>query len=164
MRAARAIMKAFLTSLILFSVALGHAQSVTLAWSPSPSPGVVGSKLYWGTNSGHYIFCRTNGLETNATVKLSPLYSRWFFAITAFDGDGDESDFSNEVEWKAKPVPPVLRASPWVRLTPIIERSTNLVEWRSVEGESSWFPATNAQEFFATRRLLIERVQLVEGQ
>ena len=156
-------MRQALTILILFSVALVHAQSVTLAWNPSPSPGVVGSKLYWGTNSGHYIFCHTNGLETNVTVKLSPLYSRWFFAITAFDSDGDESDFSNEVEWKAKPVPPVLRASPWVRLTPIIQRSTNLVDWRSVEGESSWFAATNAQEFFATRRLLIERVALVDG-
>ena len=157
------MMKTFLTTLILLLATLAHAQSVTLAWNPSPSPGVVGSILYWGTNSGHYIYCRTNGLETNVTVKLSPLYSRWFFAITAFDGDGDESDFSNEVEWKAKPVPPVLRGATWVRLTPIIERSTNLVEWRAVEGESSWFAATNAQEFFAARRLLIERVALVDG-
>ena len=59
------------------------------------------------------------------------------------------------------PVPPVMNGEPWVRLTPVIERSTNLVTWRSIEGEATWIAATNAMEFFATKRLLIERVQQV---
>ena len=72
-----------------------------------------------------------------------------------------ESDFSNEVVFELKPAPPVMHGKTWVRLTPVIQRSTNLVSWDSLLGEPTLFAATNAVEFFTTRRLLIERVQLV---
>ncbi len=68
------------------------------------------------------------------------------------DVDGVESDFSNEVVFELKPAPPVLHGKTWVRLTPVIQRSTNLVSWDCVLGEPT---------LFTTRRLLIERVQLV---
>ena len=89
------------------------------------------------------------------------MLSSWFFAATAVSTNAIESAFSNEVEWEAKPTAPVVHGETWVRLTPVIERSTNLVSWSSVAGEPTWFRATNAMEFFATRQLLIERVQQV---
>jgi hypothetical protein len=88
-----------------------------------------------------------------------PHTGRWFFAAPAVDVNGIESPFSNQIQWEAKPAAPVVHGESFVRLTPVIEHSTNLVNWRSVEGEATWIPATNAMEFFATRRLLIERVQ-----
>jgi hypothetical protein len=157
-----ATMKNMLTALILFCVALVHAQSVTIKWTPSPSPGIASYRLYYGAASGNYSFATNCGLVTTQTVML-PRTGRWFFAITVSDTNGIESAFSNEAAWELKPKPPVLHGETWVRLTPVIECSTNLLDWRAVEGEPTWFPATNSQEFFTTRRLLIERVQLVDG-
>ncbi len=153
-------MKRLLTILVLLSATLAHAQKVRLAWDASPSPDVVGYRIYFGTNAGNYSYLINVGLVRTQTVVL-PHTGRWFFAATAVDANGMESPFSNQVQWEAKPAAPVMRGDSFVRLTPIIERSTNLVSWRSVEGEATWIPATNAMEFFATRRLLIERVQKV---
>lgn len=153
-------MKPFFTSLILTCALMVHAQSVTLAWDASPSPGVVGYRIHFGTNANSYAFVTNAGLTLTQAVIL-PHPGRWFFAATAVDGNGIESDFSNVVEWEAKPVAPVVQSETWVRLTPVIERSTNLVDWVSATGEPTLVPATNAMEFFTTRRLLIERVQQV---
>ena len=156
-------MKCVLTTLILILAALAEAQSVTLAWNPSPSPGVCDYRLYFGTSSRAYPFVTNCGLVRTQTVAL-PHTGRWFFAATVTDTNGIESDFSNEVEWEARPAPPFLRGETWVRLTPIIQCSTNLVDWRSVAGAPTWFRATNSQEFFTTGRLLIERAALADGK
>ena len=153
-------MKQLLTILILAWAGLVHAQHVTLAWDASPSPGVSNYRIYFGTNSRSYAFITNAGLVLTQVVVL-PHTGRWFFAATAMDTNGVESAFSNEVQWEAKPSSPVVRGETWVRLTPVIERSTNLVTWESYAGEATWIAATNAMEFFATRRLLIEQVQRV---
>ena len=66
-----------------------------------------------------------------------PHRGRWFFAATAYDTNGLESDFSNEVSWESKPTAPVMAGKPWMRLTPVFGRSTNLAAWGSVTGEAS---------------------------
>lgn len=151
-------MKWFLTNLFLMCATLIHAQSVTLSWDPSPTPNVVCYRIYFGTSSRNYSGFTDAGLALKQTVAL-PHSGRWFFAATAVGADGCESDFSNEVQWEAKPAPPGLHGESWVRLSPVIECSTNLVNWQGVVGEPTWIPATNAMEFFAMRRLEIERVQ-----
>ena len=153
-------MKRLVTILILLSATLVHAQKVRLAWDASPSPDVVSYRIHFGTNAGNYSFVTNVGLVRTQTVVV-PHTGRWFFAATAVDANGVESDFSNQVQWEAKPVAPVVQSETWVRLTPVIERSTNLVSWQNFEGEATWIAATNTMEFFATRRLLIERVQKV---
>lgn len=154
-------MRQLLSVLILLCAALSSAQpKVTLAWDASPSPEVVGYRIYFGTNAGNYSFATNVGLVRTQTVVL-PHTGRWFFAATALDAHGAESPFSNEVQWEIKPAAPVLQSETWVRLTPVIERSTNLVTWGYFAGEPTWIHATNAMEFFATRRLEIERVQRV---
>ena len=154
-------MKCVFTTLILFWAALVQAQSVTLAWNPSPSPGVCDYRIHYGTNSRDYPFVTNSGVELSQTIAL-PHTGRWFFSATVTDTNGVESDFSNEVEWEAKPAPPVLHGETWVRLTPVIQCSSNLMDWRSVAGTPTWVHATNSQEFFTTGRLLIEPVNRVE--
>jgi len=154
-------MKCILTILILLCAAMTHAQSVALSWDASPSPDVTHYRIYFGTSSRNYTCVTNAGLALKQVVTL-PHTGRWFFAATAVDANGCESDFSNEVVWEAKPAPPVLHGETWVRLSPVIECSTNLANWQSVVGEPTWFRATNQMEFFATRRLFIERVQLVK--
>ena len=137
--------------------AAAGAQQLTLAWDASVSTNVVGYRLYYGTNTRSYQFVTNTGLMLTQAVVL-PHRGRWFFAATAYDTDGLESDFSNEVSWESKPTAPVMAGKPWMRLVPVFGRSTNLVAWGSVTGEASWFPATNRAEVFRADRLLMERV------
>ena len=156
-------MKWIWTWLVLVNAFAASAQTVTLTWDASPSHGVTEYRIYFGTNSGSYLFVTNAGLALTQAVEL-PHTGRWFFAATAVDANGLESDFSNEMEWEAKPVSPVLRGEPWVRLTPVIERSTDLTNWIGVAGVPMWFPATNSAEFFRVKQLLIERVQQTNNE
>lgn len=149
-----------LTLFLATLTTLASAQKVTLAWDASPSPDVVGYRIHFGTNGASYSFVTNVGLVRTQMVVV-PHTGRWFFAATAVDANGMESPFSNQVQWEARPTAPVVQSETWVRLAPVIERSTNLVHWQNFEGEATWIAATNAMEFFATRRLLIERVQKV---
>ena len=153
-------MKRLLTILIAVWAATTSAQSVTLAWNASPSPEVTGYRVYYGTNSRSYSVVTNAGLVLTQTVVL-PHLGRWFFAATAYDALGLESEFSNEVEWEARPGSPLVQGERVVRLSPVIERSTNQVDWVSTTGAPTFFAATNDVEFFATRRLVIEKVQRV---
>jgi len=152
-------MKWFLAMLMLVGAATTGAERLTLAWDPSSSVDVVGYRLYYGTNTRSYQFVTNAGLVLTQSVVIAHR-GRWFFAATAYDTNGLESDFSNEVSWQSKPVPPVMAGESWVRLAPVYGRSTNLVVWGSVTGEATWFPATNRAEFFRVNRLLMERVMV----
>ena len=152
-------MKWFWTALVAAWAAAAGAQQVTLAWDASASTNVAGYRLYYGTNTGSYQFVTNAGPALTQSVVL-PHRGRWFFAATAYDTNGLESDFSSEVSWESKPVPPVMAGKTWVRLTPVFGRSTNLASWGSVTGEATWFPATNRAEFFRVNRLLMERVMV----
>ena len=152
-----------LTAWILFCAVVSPAQTVMLSWNPSPSAGVVNYRIYFGTNSGCYSSVTNAGLALTQTVGL-PHLGRWYFAATACDAAGNESDFSNEAVYVAKPAPPVLHGQTWVRLVPVLQRSTNLVDWSPFVGEPTLLPATQAQEFFTLRELQIERVQTVPPQ
>ena len=120
---------------------------------------MVGYRLYYGTNSGSYQYVTNVGSALTQAVVL-PHGGRWFFAATAYDTNGLESDFSNEVSWESKPAAPVMAGGSWVRLTPVFGRSTNFVTWEGVNGEATWFPATNRAEWFRVNRLLIERAMV----
>jgi hypothetical protein len=138
-----------------------QASAVTLAWQASPDATVTGYKLYYGVASG--VYTNSVNVGTNLTCRLTNLVLgvTYYFVVTAYNAAGLESLPSNEVSWFARLAAPVMRGEPWVRLTPVIEHSTDLLAWESFEGEPTWLPATNAMEFFATRRLLIEPVQRV---
>jgi hypothetical protein len=152
-------MKLFWTILLLAWASTAGAQQVTLAWDASASTNVIGYRLYYGTNTRSYQFVTNSGLMLTQAVVV-PHRGRWFFAATAYDTNGLESDFSSEVSWESKPSPPVMAGKTWVRLTPVFGRSTNLIAWGSVTGEATWFPATNRAEFFRVNRLLMERVMV----
>ena len=156
-------MKITAAIMVLLGAVLGHAQSVTLAWDASPSADVGGYRVHFGLTSSNYTFVTNAGLVLTQTVVL-PHAGRWFFAATAVSTNGLESAFSNEVQWEAKPVAPVVQGEPWFRLLPELWHSTNQVDWMSFKGEATWIAATNAMEFFTMRGLLIERVQRVGEQ
>jgi hypothetical protein len=151
-------MRRLLTILILVWAMMVRAQSVTLTWEASPSPDVTAYRIYFGTNAANYAFVTNAGLVLTQTVVL-PHTGRWYFAATAMDASGMESDPSNVVEWEAKPEAPVVHGETWLRLLPEFWHSTNQVDWLGFTGEATWIAATNAMEYFTMRGLVIERVE-----
>jgi hypothetical protein len=137
-----------------------NAQSVTLAWDASPSASIAGYRVYYGTNSRAYGFVTNAGLVLTQRVTL-PHPGRWFFAATAYDANGLESDYSNEVQWEAKPGAPAMHGEAFVRLAPVIERSTNQLDWSSLTGAPTFLAATNRTEFFRAQRLVVEDARVV---
>jgi hypothetical protein len=82
----------------LTPLAARAAGTVTLAWDPSPGTNVIANyKVYYGTASGTY----TNSVSagTNLTVSVSNLVQgvTYYFAASATDANGLESDYSTEV-------------------------------------------------------------------
>lgn len=82
---------------ILFGNAqLGNAASVLLQWDPSPSPEVAGYRIYYGVASGAYTNAVSVEEVTTATISGLVTGTTYYFAATAFDAAGSESEFSNE--------------------------------------------------------------------
>ncbi len=74
------------------------ASDITMAWDASPDAAVTGYNLYYGTNSGIYSTNKINvGNVLTATVRVTPRGVLYFYVATAFDTNGIESPFSNEI-------------------------------------------------------------------
>ena len=72
---------------------------MTLAWDPSPGSAIAGYRLYEGGASRTYTNVIAAGNMTNATVSGLASGGTYFFAATAYDTSGLESDFSSEVSY-----------------------------------------------------------------
>ena len=88
--------------LILASLALfaqpAHCGAVTLAWDPnSPSENIAGYKLYVGNESRNYTMVIDITGGTLKKVSKLAKGQHYYFAVTAYNDAGQESDFSEEV-------------------------------------------------------------------
>lgn len=115
-----AIRQGFIVPIILlFMVLSASAGNVTLAWGPSPSPGVTGYNLYYGGASHTYTNVIDCGTNTTCTVSNLIGGATYYFAATAYNAVGLESDYSAELSYtmpviNVRPAPPtdlVLKAS-----------------------------------------------------
>lgn len=85
----------FFIILLFFRYAHGSA---TLAWDPnSPTENVVGYKLYYGTESRNYSFVIDITTDTRCKVRNLEKGQNYYFAVTAVNDAGQESDFSEEI-------------------------------------------------------------------
>ncbi len=84
-------------SLTLGSATSSSVDSATLSWDANTEKSLAGYKLYMGTQSGVYGPPVTLGNVTSHQVTNLKLGSTYFFAITAYDTAGTESQYSNEV-------------------------------------------------------------------
>jgi len=80
----------------LLCAAGGQSGIATLTWDPNTETDLAGYKVYYGTASGTYT--QTVDVGKVSTFTIAGLASaKWFFAVTAYNGGGLESGFSNEV-------------------------------------------------------------------
>jgi len=92
---------AWLTFVICWVSEVQAAQSVALAWDPSPDPAIAGYRLYSGNSSRIYTQQLEVGNMTTTLVSNLADGRTYFFAVTAYTADGDESIPSNEVSYAA---------------------------------------------------------------
>jgi hypothetical protein len=70
---------------------------VTLTWDPNSEPDLAGYKLYYGDSSGNYTNVIDVGNEIVCTVNDLLPGETYYFTATAYNTQGFESDYSNEV-------------------------------------------------------------------
>jgi len=82
----------------LGSVAGSQAAEITVAWDPNTEATLAGYKLYYGTASRTYTsVIPIDKTTTSATVGGLQEGTTYYFAATAYDTTGNESDFSSEL-------------------------------------------------------------------
>jgi len=74
-----------------------QAQSVTLAWDPVS--GVAGYKVYQGGATRVYTNSADAGAATQETVSTLTVGKTYYFAVTAYNSSGVESDDSSEISY-----------------------------------------------------------------
>ena len=70
---------------------------VRLAWDQNRESEHAGYKIHWGTTSRTYTFVQDVGDVNRATIS-GLADGTWYFATTAYDNDGNESEFSHEAK------------------------------------------------------------------
>ena len=84
-------------ALVAVHVSTFAAQTVTLAWTPSPDPSVVRYKVYYGTSHGVYDQVAVASNVTNVSISGLQEGVCYYFSATACNSAGSESEFSNEI-------------------------------------------------------------------
>lgn len=80
----------------------------SFAWTPNSETNLAGYKIYYGSQSGNYtaeVDCGLPEIQDDQIIYTMDMPNgELWVAATAYDADGFESDFSNEVH--LMPVPP----------------------------------------------------------
>lgn len=82
--------------LSLFSTAIYGAE-ISLAWEANSEPALAGYNIYYGTASGEYSHRIDVGNTTEYTVEDLKEGETYYFAATAYDRYGNESDYAGEL-------------------------------------------------------------------
>ena len=126
---------------MLFSIPLHALQEASFSWLPNPETNLSGYKIHYGTTSAQYDYSVDMGNPTPINGLIMGTVSglvdgtTYYFAATAYDIDGFESDFSQDVVWTAPsdPVaPPPLPIAHNLSLT--IDEDTDGIS--QLEGQS----------------------------
>jgi hypothetical protein len=78
-----------------FSVA--DSRDVTLTWDPNAEADLKGYRVYYGTSSGNYTSVIDVGNQVTCTVTGLTPGETYYFAATAYNNIGLESDYSTEL-------------------------------------------------------------------
>lgn len=105
---------AVITATLLLCASLVYPYNVTLSWDASPSTGVTGYNVYYRANYNARPFTTStitvDGGESPINVGNVLTYQVTgipegvfvYFAVTAYDDQGNESDYSNIVRSRPK--------------------------------------------------------------
>lgn len=79
----------------------GNPNSATLTWDANSELDLAGYRVYYGTTPGVYIQAKGEGINVGNTTTYQVIDlqvgTQYYFAVTAYDTLGNESDYSDEV-------------------------------------------------------------------
>jgi Fibronectin type III domain len=96
-RARISLLRWLICGMMLIASSVLQAAFVTLEWSPSTDPTVVGYKIYYWPAGGGVTNSIDVGDVTNVVVTNLADDTTYYFAATSYDGNDVESIFSNEI-------------------------------------------------------------------
>jgi hypothetical protein len=111
----RALASCLAASFMIFpsqSSAQGFPCALTLAWDSSDDPNVVGYRLYQGIAS--QVYTQVVDLGNTTTTVISNLIAgvTYYFAVTAYDSTGLESQYSGEISYTVPTGAPMMPGTP----------------------------------------------------
>jgi hypothetical protein len=86
----------------IIAISMGSSVSafdISLAWSPGDETA-LGYKLYYGSSSQNYAQSVDVGNNSSHTVENLKQGQTYYFAVTAYDAEGNESTYSNEINYQ----------------------------------------------------------------
>lgn len=91
----------FLPTLIALALLapLANTLAVTLEWDANPEPNVAGYKVYIGSQSRQFDTVIDVGPATQKPLESLQAGRLYYFAVTAYDSDGLESELSEEITY-----------------------------------------------------------------
>ena len=89
----------FVTAAAMAAPLASAAQSVTLAWNPSPSANIAGYMVYYGNDGTNFGGELDAGTNTVATITGLAPGSTNYIEVVAYDSGNNESPPSNEIEY-----------------------------------------------------------------
>ena len=93
---------------------IAYSFQLTLAWDPNHEPDLAGYNFHYGTVSHNYEFSVDVGINESVVISGLDIGKIYYFAVTAYDIDRNESDFSMEISYKVKGANPT--STPWIPL------------------------------------------------
>lgn len=125
-----------LTYLLGILFAAATASAVQLDWDRNPETNIVGYRIYVGQSSRYYNRVIDVGNVTTARVdNAAP--GRYFYATTAYNSEGLESDFSEEVSSAVLSAPVLTLASNAVHWTPVANAEFYHVSYLTPNNQSN---------------------------
>ena len=103
-----AILATSVLFLPVFTSAVLAAQ-ISLEWDANGEPDLDGYRVYYGTSSGNYTASVDIGNNTHCVISNLEQGVTYYFAATAYDSEGNESGFSDEIVYA---VPAAVSPSP----------------------------------------------------
>jgi len=83
------------------AVAPAGNATVTLTWTAPSDARIRGYRVYYGLSSRSYLQARGGGLNSGSATSFAVVGLAegrdYYFAVTAYDAAGNESDYSSEV-------------------------------------------------------------------
>ncbi len=95
----------------LFLCPSGLAFHLTLEWDPNVDEDLAGYIVYYGTASRNYKYDVDIGDITSCTISGLVEGKKYFFAVTAYDEEGNESAYSREIAYPSTSFDPPSAAS-----------------------------------------------------
>ena len=107
------VFTSFLVTAIFISThTLAYSFQITLAWDPNADLDIAGYKIYYGTIRRNYTFKVDVGKYESVTISSLVPGKTYYFAVTAYDLNGNESDFSDEISYSGL----AQKSMPWIPL------------------------------------------------